>query len=300
MTMTVIVIGLVAGIGTHLLFTAITDRRSHSDTDRPSTSGLRLGFRKRLERTPIRILGLPQRSGRAAFAASAGAFTIGGSICLLIFGTPTAALAGGLLSTALPIGALRRHHERRRTVARRNWPRAIEEIRVLTVSGGRSLPQALLEVGANGPVELRPAFVAARREWALTTDFERTLAVLRSEMDDPTCDAVCETVLIAHEVGGTGVDRRLADLAEDRRQDAHYREEVRARQAGVRFARRFVLIVPLGMAIAGLSVGTGREAYRTGFGQIAVAVGLALMAVCWVWAGRMLRLPQESRSEAGA
>ena len=36
-----------------------------------------------------------------------------------------------------------------------------------------------------------------------------------------------------------------------------------AKQAGVRFARRFVLIVPVGMAVAGLSIGTGREAYRT-------------------------------------
>jgi hypothetical protein len=32
-------------------------------------------------------------------------------------------------------------------------------------------------------------------------------------------------------------------------------------QAGVRFARRFVLLVPLGVALVGLSVGNGRAAY---------------------------------------
>ncbi len=102
-------------------------------------------------------------------------------------------------------------------------------------------------------------------------------------------------MLIAHELGGTDVDRRLADLAEDRREDARYRKDARARQAGVRFARRFVLLVPLGMAAAGLSVGNGRSAYQTPFGQLAVLIALAMIVACWLWAGQMLRLPEEER-----
>jgi tight adherence protein B len=171
----------------------------------------------------------------------------------------------------------------------------IEELRVLTSSVGRSIPQALFQVGASGPEELRPAFAAAQREWLLTTDFERSLAALRAHLADPTCDATCETLLVAHELGGTDVDRRLADLAEDRREDARYRKDARARQAGVRFARRFVLLVPLGMAAAGLSVGNGRSAYQTPLGQAAVLAAVAMVAACWIWAGRMMRLPEEER-----
>ena len=63
----------------------------------------------------------------------------------------------------------------------------------------------------------------------------------------------------------------------------------------MRFARRFVLLVPLGMAAAGLSVGNGRSAYQTPLGQIAVMTALAMVAACWLWAGRMLRLPEEQR-----
>jgi tight adherence protein B len=112
---------------------------------------------------------------------------------------------------------------------------------------------------------------------------------------DPTCDAICETLLIAHEVGGSGIEHRLAELAMDRREDAKYRNDVNARQAGVRFARRFVLLVPLGMAAAGLSVGTGSSAYQSPLGQAAVLAALAMIAVCWIWAGRMLQLPGEER-----
>ena len=160
---------------------------------------------------------------------------------------------------------------------------------------GRSVPQALLDVGRRGPEELRPAFVAAEREWLISTDFARTCAVLKSGLADPTADATCETLLVAHEVGGTDLDRRLASLVEDRIQDLNGRKDARAKQAGVRFARRFVLAVPVGMALAGLSIGTGRAAYGTTGGQAAVGAGILSVIACWLWAGRLLRLPEEER-----
>ena len=70
--------------------------------------------------------------------------------------------------------------------------------------------------------------------------------MLKDRLADPTADAACETLLVAHELGGTDLDRRLEALAEDRVQDAQGRKDARAKQAGVRFARRFVLIVPVG------------------------------------------------------
>jgi tight adherence protein B len=100
---------------------------------------------------------------------------------------------------------------------------------------------------------------------------------------------------VAHEVGGSDVDRRLAALVDDRVQDLQGRKDAQAKQAGVRFARRFVLIVPVGMALAGLSIGTGRAAYQTFLGQVLVAGGLAVVVACWLWAGRLMLLPEEER-----
>jgi tight adherence protein B len=65
--------------------------------------------------------------------------------------------------------------------------------------------------------------------------------------------------------------------------------------AGVRFARRFVLVVPIGMALVGLSIGDGRAAYQTGSGQLGVAAGIGLLVACWVWSGRIMRIPDEQR-----
>jgi tight adherence protein B len=171
----------------------------------------------------------------------------------------------------------------------------IEEMRLLTGSLGRSVPQALFEIGQRAPEEMRAAFRRAHREWLISTDFTRTLAVLKKGLADGTADVVCETLLVAYEVGGTDLDRRLAALAEDRVQDLQGRKTAKARQAGVRFARRFVLLVPLGMALAGLTIGNGRRAYETTGGQVAVAFGLGMIVVCWVWAGRLMRLPEDER-----
>jgi len=98
-------------------------------------------------------------------------------------------------------------------------------------------------------------------------------------------------------VGGTDLAQRLEALAEDRQQDAEGRKDARAKQAGVRFARRFVLVVPAGMAAAGAMIGGGRAAYASPAGQVIVLAALALTAACWLWAGRY---PSASRPRPGS
>jgi tight adherence protein B len=291
-----LLVALLAGYGTHLVATAIGSgwrgvgpgpRRAAPRAPRPTPA--------ERARSWLSQAGLGEVD-LAEFAAALGGLTvIGALVGGLVFGAFVPAVVIGALAGSLPVAAYRRRRNNRREHAREAWPRLIDEIRILTGSAGHSIPQALLEVGRSGPEELRPAFAAAQREWLLSTDFTRTVAVLKQLLADPTADVACETLLIAHELGGTELDRRLDDLATDRRIDVQERKDALARQAGARFARRFVLIVPAGMAVVGLSVGTGRDAYATPAGQAAVLVALALVATCWIWAGRVMRLPHEER-----
>jgi tight adherence protein B len=220
---------------------------------------------------------------------------LGAALGFVVFGAAVPALAVAAAVASTPAVGLRSRRRARRAAAQEAWPRMIEEVRIQTGSLGRSVPQALLEVGRRGPPELRPDFEAAAREWLVSTDFARTVAVLKDRLADPTADATCETLLVAHEVGGSDLDARLRRLAEDRVHDVQARRDARAEQAGARFARAFVLVVPLGMAAAGASLGEGREAYRTGAGQVAVLVALALVGACWAWAGAIMRLPEPER-----
>jgi tight adherence protein B len=290
--MTPYVLALLAVTGVHLSWAA---RRTTTAPTAPS----RVHAARRRARPSLDdwlaqagLAGIDKREFAAVLAALAVVGAIAGWI---LFAGPLPAVATGAFAASFPIESYRRRRAARRAAALDAWPRLLEELRVQTGSLGRSIPQALFEVGARGPEELRPAFAAAHREWLLSTDFGRTVGVLKAQLADATADMVCETLLVAHEVGGPEIDRRLEALAEDRLQDAQGRKDARARQAGARFARRFVLLVPLGMALAGMSVGSGRDAYRTVTGQALVLAGLALVALCWVWAGRVMRLPDEER-----
>jgi tight adherence protein B len=182
--------------------------------------------------------------GRREFVAVVATLGAAGTVVgAFLFGSAVPALACGTFAMSFPVASYRQRREARLAAAIDAWPRMIEEIRTLASSAGRSIPQALFEVGANAPPELRGAFDAAHREWLLSTDFRRTLSLLKSKLADATADTVCETLLIAHEVGGSA----------------------------------------------------GRAAYRTPVGQLLVCVAIALVVMCWWWAGRIMRLPRSER-----
>lgn len=222
-------------------------------------------------------------------------FVVGTGLTFAVLGAPLPALAVGGFAATYPVASYRARRQQRRARAAETWPRMIEEIALLAGSLGRSVPQALFEVGRGSPEEMRPAFEAAHRQWLISTDFERSVAVLKAGLADATADAACETLLVAHEVGGTDMQRRLGALIEDRVADLQGRKDARSRQAGARFARRFVLLVPVGMALVGLSIAGGRNAYRSAEGQLAALAAIGMVVACWMWSARIMRLPEEER-----
>ena len=289
-----LLLAVVGAYGVFLLYTAIAFRWPGLGFGPARVTTRRAGAGKQLKDWMVQA-GLDEVKPTEFATVMGLLFVVGAAVAYVLFGGIVPAVLTGGFAATFPVASYRSRRDRRRAEAREAWPRMIEEIRLLTGSLGRSIPQALLEVGRRGPSELRPAFAAAEREWLISTDFARTTDVLKARLADPTADAACETLLVAHEVGGSDVDRRLAALVEDRIQDLQGRKDAQAKQAGVRFARRFVLIVPVGMALAGLSIGTGRAAYQTFLGQALVAIGLAVVVACWLWAGRLMQLPEEER-----
>jgi tight adherence protein B len=287
---TAILLAVAAAAGTHLLYTSLVlgQRRLRPARLSDATRGRR-------RRDWLVQAGLADIALRQLAAVIVTLMGLGALASYAVFGGILPAIAMAAFAGTFPLATYRSRRAAQRAAAMDAWPRMLEELRILTSSLGRSVPQALFEVGTRAPVEMRPAFESARREWLLSTDFARTIRVLKAGLADPTADAACETLLVAHEVGGTDLDRRLEALIEDRIQDTQGRKDARAKQAGARFARRFVLIVPAGMALAGMSVGTGRAAYQTPGGQALVVLALVLVIGCWIWAGRIMVLPEEQR-----
>jgi tight adherence protein B len=286
-----LLLAVTGAYGVHLLYTAVVLRW------RGVQPGPRVVRRHRMTsvRAWLTEAGLEEPKGAEVVGLAAGLFVLGALLGWVLFGGVAVPCVVGVTLLLSPLVAARARRARRRAEAREAWPRLIEELRIKTITLGRSIPQALFEVGRRAPGELQPAFEEARREWALSTDFERTVDVLRRRLADATADAVCETLLIAHQIGGSDVDRCLGALVEDRVLDLQGRKDAQARQAGARFARWFTIVVPVLMAMVGMSIGEGRAAYGSVTGQLLTATAVVVMVSCWIWAGRIMRLPEERR-----
>ncbi len=290
--MTALFLSLLGGLGVFYLFTAFGFGWSGLAIG-PAATGPKTE-RKRAEQWLVQagLEGVPVRQFVTVVAAL---FGLGALLAFAIFGGVVPAVVLGAFVASMPVASYRHRRAQRRERGHEAWPHMIEEIRIMTGSAGRSVPQALFEVGKRASDDLAPAFEAAHREWLLTTDFERTLDVLKHRLADPTADITCETLLIAHQLGGTDLDQRLESLAEDRTADSQGRKDAVARQAGARFARWFTIVVPIGMALVGMSIGEGRDAFSTGYGQTLVVVALMVMIFCWAAASHIMKLPEEQR-----
>lgn len=99
---------------------------------------------------------VPVLAGFVALGAGAAAF-----------GPSPAAAVVAVCAAWVPVATRNAAAGRRRAAGQAAWPQMIEELRILTGSVGRSVPQALLEVGQRSPEVLRPAFAMAQREWSL-------------------------------------------------------------------------------------------------------------------------------------
>jgi tight adherence protein B len=294
--MTGLLLACVAAYGVHLVYTSLAFGW-RGVRPGPPVSPVSSGVDRRPRAVGQRAVARAGGSGpvRELLALSALSGVIVGVAGWALFGGTLPPVAAGLAGIAFPAASARGRAVRRRRSAQESWPHLIEEIRIRTTTLGRSIPQALFDAARAAPPELQGAFAEARREWLLSTDLARALDVLRERLADPTADAVCETLLVAHQIGGGDLDRVLVALVDDRTMDLQGRKDAQSRQAGARFARSFTVVVPLGMALVGLSIGQGRAAYATPTGQALVVLGLAVMAGCWMWAGWIMRLPEERR-----
>jgi tight adherence protein B len=293
-----LVIAALGGIGVFMMVTAafgwtglgITSRGS--DTEK-AVNSLPIGETARQWLTQAGISGVGIVELAVAITACG---LLGGLFGAVMFGSMSAAVVVGLGATVAPLSYYRTRRRRLLEQASEAWPQMLEELRMQTSSLGRPVPIALLDVGRRAPTQpMREAFEEAHRQWLLSTDFPSTVSVLKERLASATADSVCETLLVAHEVGGADLDRRLAALIEDRVIDLASRRDAQARQAGVKFARWFTLAVPVGMTLVGASIGDGRKSYATSGGQLGVLIAVVFTSLCWIWASRIMRLPEQDR-----
>jgi tight adherence protein B len=218
--------------------------------------------------------------------------------CALITGTPLVALVPAIAVASLPRAYYGRRRAERLQAVQGSWPDGLRDL-VASISAGRSLNGALVEMARSGPAALRVAFARFESN-ARMLGVVPALELVREELADPTSDRVIEVLVLASERGGQVVREILEDLVVATTKDLKLRDEIESDGLEMRINARAVLVLPWFVLVA-LTVrgGAFRDFYATGPGVVVVLVGAALSAVGYLWISHLGRTHEERRVLGG-
>lgn len=200
----------------------------------------------------------------------------------------------GLFGGYLPIAVIRWRARKRTAVLRELWPDVVDHLRS-AIRAGLALPEALIQLGDNGPEELRPVFREFGADYRSGGRFDTSLDALKQRLADPVADRIVEALRLTREVGGSDLGKLLGMLAEFLRESSRTRSELEARQSWTINAARLAVAAPW---IVMLLLATRPEAvaaYNSALGSVVLLGGLAVSLVCYALMLRIGALPQEER-----
>ena len=90
----------------------------------------------------------------------------------------------GLFGGWLPMAMVRWRARKRTAVLRQLWPDVVDHLRS-AIRAGLSLPEALIQLGEKGPVELRDLFLEFGAHYRSGGNFEASVTRLKERLADP-------------------------------------------------------------------------------------------------------------------
>ena len=216
---------------------------------------------------------------------------------VLVLGTsqvPSLAVLFGAFAALLPLLLVRRRRAQRAGELREVWPEAVDNL-ASGVRAGLSLPEALSQLGARGPEQLRSAFRRFGEDYRATGRFGESLDRLKGYLADPVGDRVVEALRMAREVGGTDLGRLLRTLSSFLREDARTRSELETRQGWTVNAARLALAAPWVLLLLLSTQPDAVQAYNTPAGTVVLLVGGGVSFAAYRAMLRIARLPTERR-----
>lgn len=209
--------------------------------------------------------------------------------------TPAVSLALALVLAPVPTMVVASRSRARTALIRSRWPEVVDSL-VAGVRAGASLPELLIDLGDDGPAELRPHFGAFARVYRSDGRFSDALTTLKGGLADPVADRIVEALRLAREVGGSDLAALLRDLGVLLREDARIRGELEARQSWTVNAARLGVAAPWLVLVMIAGQANAAHAYSTPQGVAVLAGGGVATVLAYLLMQRIGRLPTEGRS----
>ena len=231
---------------------------------------------------------------RQFWTGSAFVGMLGFGFAWALSGAWSVAAVPAITIALLPRAYYSRQRSRRLAETIQAWPDGLRDL-TAGIQAGRSLPQAIEALAADGPPALRRAFA---RFGTLNQMFGTVAALeaIKAELADPTSDRVIEVLIMAYERGGASVTAILGDLADSVTEDLRTIEEIRTAELEQKINARAVFALPwLVLLLITVRGGPFREFYQSSAGVLTVVLGALLSVIGLLIVSRLARDPAEPR-----
>ncbi|MFT4082986.1 MAG: type II secretion system F family protein [Nocardioides sp.] len=182
----------------------------------------------------------------------------------------------------------------RRAIARlealASWTESLRD----TIAGAIGLEQAIPATAVNAGAPIRPSLNLLVDRLRIREPMPNALRGFAEDLDDPSADIICASLLLNARLRGPGLRDVLTALAVSTREELDMRRRIEASRKSIRRSVRIVLIIVLGM-MGGLTLlnRTYVEPFDTLAGQIALLVVGLLFAGGLLWL-RSLSAPSKT------
>ena len=171
-------LGLTLGFGLLLVYRSFT-----------SASGARSRAGNGHIETLLLHAGLDKVTRGGFISASVTAGVIVGLVVLILTGAPLIALTFAGFGAGAPWVLVAHQATKRAANLREQWPDVVDHLRS-AIRAGMSLPEALTQLGQQGPEALRPAFTEFGLDYRATARFNDSLERLAARLADPVAGLV--------------------------------------------------------------------------------------------------------------
>lgn len=277
-------VGLLAGIGLFLIWWSCWDLPTRPPREKKTDPVLEVLRRAGIEK--VGTLGLLASCLLSGFLIFLLVFLMAGSIPI--------AFCFGVFGAALPALLVRRRALRRAAVLGELWPDVVDHLRS-AIRAGLSLSEGLIQLGENGPEELRRYFLDFAADYRSGGHFDPALERLKERLSDPIADRIFAALQLARDVGGSDLGRLLGTLADFLRESARTRSELAARQSWTVNAARLAVAAPWVVLALLTTQQNALDAYNSSAGWTLLLSGLAVSIFCYRVMLRIGALPEEER-----
>lgn len=163
------------------------------------------------------------------------------------------------------------------------WVRSLSGV----LTAGVGLEQALIATLRSAPEPIRPEVSRLTARLRARWSTEAALRALAEELDDATGDLIVANLILGARRRGAGLASVLESLAESVAADVRARRQIEADRAKPRTTARWVTIITVVVLVALGLTGDYVAPYRSGLGQVVLAVALAGYAGVLVWMRQM-------------